>query len=71
MDMGEYKGLPQNQNGIGDPAILVDKLTNTIWVSAVWVHGLANDRVWRSVKTGMTPEDGTGQLMLVTVKMMV
>ena len=65
MDMGEYNGLPQSQNGIGDPAILVDKQTNTVWVSAVWVHGLANDRAWRSVRPGVNPEDGTGQIMLV------
>lgn len=65
MDMGEYNGLPQGQNGIGDPAILVDEKTNRIWVSAVWVHGLANARAWGNVRTGMVPEDGTGQLMLV------
>lgn len=64
MDMGEYNGLPQGQNGIGDPAILVDEKTNTIWTSAVWVHGLANARAWGSVLPGITPEDGTGQLML-------
>lgn len=64
MDMGEYNGLPQGQNGIGDPAILVDEKTNNIWTSAIWVHGLANSRVWGSVRAGMTPEDGTGQLML-------
>lgn len=65
MDMGEYNGLPQSQNGIGDPTILVDEKTNNIWVSAVWVHGLANARAWGSVRPGMTPEDGTGQLILV------
>lgn len=65
MDMGEYNGLPQSQNGIGDPAILVDSETNTIWTSAVWVHGLANARAWGSVRPGMTPEDATGQIMLV------
>lgn len=65
MDMGEYNGLPQGQNGVGDPAILVDERTNTIWTSAVWVHGLANARAWGSVRPGMGPEDGTGQMMLV------
>lgn len=30
MDMGEWGGLPQDQNGIGDPAILVDEGTGTI-----------------------------------------
>src|SRR5690606_11074179 len=28
MDMGEYGGLPEDQNGIGDPAVLVDRNTN-------------------------------------------
>lgn len=65
MDMGEYNGLPQGQNGIGDPAILIDEQTNTIWTAAVWVHGLANARAWGNVRTGMAPEDGTGQMMLV------
>ncbi|MEG1562622.1 MAG: sialidase family protein [Bacteroides sp.] len=65
IDMGEYNGLPQAQNGIGDPAILVDQVTNQIWVSAVWVHGLSNARAWGSVRSGMSPEDGTGQLILV------
>lgn len=65
MDMGEYNGLPQSQNGIGDPAILVDKQTGIVWVSAVWVHGLANARVWGNVQPGKKPEDGTGQIMLV------
>lgn len=65
MDMGEYNGLPQSQNGIGDPAILVDRQTNTVWVSAVWVHGLANARAWGNVQPGNKPEDGTGQIMLV------
>lgn len=65
MDMGEYNGLPQGQNGVGDPAILVDERTNTVWAAAVWVHGLANARAWGSVRPGMTPEDGTGQMMLV------
>lgn len=68
MDMGEYNGLPQSQNGIGDPAVLVDKQTNTIWVSAVWVHGLANARAWQTVRPGMNPEEGTGQIILVNSK---
>ena len=30
MAFGEYDGLPKAQNGVGDPAILVDKKTGTI-----------------------------------------
>lgn len=37
MDMGTFGGKPQNENGIGDPAILIDKKTNTIWVAALWI----------------------------------
>ncbi len=64
MDMGEYGGLPQDQNGIGDPAVLVDKNTNTIWVAALWLHGYPGERAWNASQPGMSPEL-TGQLMLV------
>lgn len=64
MDMGEYGGLPQAQNGVGDPAILVDKTTGTIWVVAAWTHGEGNARSWWNSLQGMTPEE-TAQLMLV------
>lgn len=64
MDMGEWGGLPQNQNGIGDPAILVDKTTNTTWVAAVWAHGHPNKRNWWASKQGMKPEE-TSQFVLV------
>ncbi|SHN31513.1 sialidase-1 [Cyclobacterium lianum] len=64
MDMGEWAGLPQDQNGIGDPAILVDEETGTIWVAALWLHGKPNTAAWNSSGPGMSPEE-TGQLMLV------
>ncbi|HET8736548.1 MAG TPA: sialidase family protein [Pricia sp.] len=64
MDMGEYGGLPENQNGIGDPAVLVDRSTNTIWVAALWLHGYPGERAWNASQPGMSPEE-TGQLMLV------
>jgi sialidase-1 len=64
MDMGEWGGLPNDQNGIGDPAILVDRQTGTIWVAAVWAHGHPGQRNWWASKPGMTPEQ-TSQLMLV------
>jgi sialidase-1 len=57
MDMGQ----PHGQNGIGDPALLVDRTTNTIWVAAIWSHG---NRGWHGSGPGMTPEK-TGQFMLV------
>lgn len=64
MDMGEYGGLPQNQNGIGDPAILVDKESNTIWVAAVWAHAHPNKANWWASSPGMLPNE-TSQLILV------
>lgn len=64
MDMGTYGGLPQDENGIGDPAVLVDKNTGTIWVAALWLHGNKDKRAWWASEQGMTPEE-TGQFMLV------
>lgn len=66
MDMGEWGGKPQNLNGIGDPAVLVDKQTNTIWVAALWLHGGdPEDMAWWISQPCMTPEELTGQFMLV------
>lgn len=64
MDMGEYGGLPEDQNGIGDPAVLVDRSTNTIWVAALWLHGYPGQRAWNASEPGMSPNK-TGQLILV------
>jgi sialidase-1 len=64
MDMGEYGGLSEDQNGIGDPAVLVDKNTNTIWVAALWLHGHPGERAWNASQSGMSPKE-TGQLILV------
>ncbi len=59
MDMGDDPRW--HHDGIGDPAILVDRNTGTIWVAATWSHG---DRSWRGSGPGLAPEE-TGQLMLV------
>jgi sialidase-1 len=65
MDMGEYGGLPQNLNGIGDPSILYDHTTGTLWVAALWMNGSAPDQMlWWASQPGMTPQE-TGQLILV------
>lgn len=64
MDMGEYGDKKQDENGIGDPSVLVDKNTNTIWVAALWQHGGKGKRVWWASKPGLKPEQ-TGQMMLV------
>lgn len=59
MDMGDDPRW--NHDGIGDPAILVDRKTGTIWVAGTWSHG---NRSWNGSGPGLTPNE-TGQLMLV------
>lgn len=63
MDMGDYGNKPQDQNGIGDPSVLVDTQTGEIWVAALWLHGFPKQRAWNASKQGTEPEV-TGQLML-------
>lgn len=60
---GEYDGLPAGQNGVGDPSILVDTKTNTVWVVAAWTHGMGNQRAWWSSHPGMDVNH-TAQLVL-------
>lgn len=62
--LGEYGGLPAAQNGVGDPSILVDTKTNTIWIVAAWTHGMGNQRAWWSSQQGMDVNH-TAQLVLV------
>ncbi len=64
MDMGAWGGLPEDQNGIGDPSVLVDRETGNIWVAAVWAHGHPEERNWWASKPGISPEE-TSQFMLV------
>ena len=46
MDMGEYGGLPQEQNGCSDPGIAVDRNTGEIFCAAVWMHGKPGKHQW-------------------------
>lgn len=64
MAFGEYDGLPSAQNGVGDPSILVDTKTNTIWIVAAWTHGMGNQRAWWSSHQGMDLNN-TAQLVMV------
>ncbi len=65
MDMGEWGGRPRRLNGIGDPAVLYDHTTGTIWVAALWISGSSPDKMlWWDSKPGMSPEE-TGQFVLV------
>jgi sialidase-1 len=64
IDMGEWGGLPEAENGVGDPSILVDRQTGTIWVAALWIHGHAGERAWFASQQGLSPQE-TGQFVLV------
>ena len=59
LDMGDDPA--HEYDGVGDPAVLVDQETGTIWVAATWSHG---DRAWRGSGPGLTPAE-TGQLLLI------
>lgn len=63
LTFGEFDGLPSAQNGVGDPSILVDTKTNTVWVVAAWTHGMGNQRAWWSSHPGMDLNQ-TAQLVL-------
>ena len=63
MTFGEDGGMPKAQNGVGDPAILVDTKTGAIWTIAAWTHGMGNHRAWHNSQDGMTKER-TAQLVL-------
>ncbi len=67
MDMGEHGGKPQDENGVSDPNILVDRETGEIFVSAVWTWGKPGTHQWR----GNGSEPGFGiekstQFMIVS-----
>ncbi len=64
MDMGTWGDKPEDENGIGDPSVLVDRGTGTIWVAAVWAHGTPGKRNWHSSRPGMDPVK-TSQFVLV------
>lgn len=59
LDMGQDPEF--RFDGVGDPCVLVDRETGTIWVGATWSHG---NRSWNGSGPGLSPVE-TGQLMLV------
>lgn len=66
MDLTSYGTLPRSQNGVGDPSILVDPLRGRVWVMALWNHGMGGGRGWWASRNhAMTPEEQTGQVLLV------
>ncbi|MEQ7799823.1 exo-alpha-sialidase [Pedobacter sp. ASV1-7] len=56
MDMGG----PLDNSGAGDPSILFDPVTKTIWVSALWSKG---DKSIKGSGPGLTPDE-TGQFIV-------
>jgi len=65
MDMGEYGNRSRRLNGTGDPCVLYDYKTNTIWAAALWMSGSNYDQaLWWASRPGMKPEE-TGQFLLV------
>jgi sialidase-1 len=60
MDMGNDPKWAYD--GIGDPAVLVDRSNNRIWVAGTWSHG---NRSWNGSGKGLKPTE-TGQFMLVS-----
>lgn len=63
LSFGRQGGLPEAQNGAGDPAILYDPTTHRAWVVAAWCHGMGNRMAWHSSMSGMEPHT-TGQLVM-------
>ena len=69
MDMGEYGGLPQEENGCSDPGLIVDHDTGEIFCFALWMNGKPGKHQW--VEDGSEPgfEIGkTAQFMMVSSK---
>ncbi|WP_373651886.1 alpha/beta hydrolase fold domain-containing protein [Schlesneria sp. DSM 10557] len=66
MDMGEFGGLPQNQNGCSDPGIIVDQQTGQIFCFAVWMNGKPGKHQWNDDGSEPGFEIGkTAQFMMV------
>ena len=53
MDMGQYGGLPQEQNGCSDPGIIVDRQTGEVFCFVSWMHGKPGEHQW--YKNGSEP----------------
>ncbi|MEF9950241.1 MAG: sialidase family protein [Mucinivorans sp.] len=63
IDMRNYGVLPASQNGVGDPAILVDQNTGRVWVIALWNHGIGANTGWFNLRQGLTPEQQAAQVV--------
>jgi sialidase-1 len=69
MDMGEFGGLPQEQNGCSDPGIIVDRQTGEIFCFAVWMNGKPGKHQWSGDGSEPGFEIGkSAQLLMVRSK---
>ena len=64
MDMEEWGGRPEEENGVGDPCILFNHETGTVWVAALWLSGFREQAAWNASGPGSEPSE-TGQFLLV------
>ena len=63
MDMRGYGGLPDAQNGVGDPAIL--STGEDLWIMALWTHGMGGQRAWTGCrKNAMMPGEQAAQVLV-------
>lgn len=63
ISMGARGGLPPDQNGAGDAAILSDDVNGNLWIASIWAHGMGHMASWWSTTPGIKPEE-TAQLVL-------
>lgn len=64
IDMRGANGLPDSQNGVGDPAIAANRKTGEVWCMGLWTHGIGGSRAWTGVQQGISPEDGAAQVVI-------
>lgn len=67
MDRGEWGGLPEDQNGISDPGVIVDPKSGKIFVWAVWMYGKPGKHQWNGDGSEAGYEIGKAAQMLLTV----
>lgn len=64
ISMRGYGSLPNSQNGVGDPAILVDEKSGRVWAIGLWAHGASANTAWFNLKQGIAPEDEAAQIVV-------
>lgn len=65
MDMGQYGGLPQEQNGCSDPGLIVDRQTGDVFCFAVWMNGKPGKHQWSGDGSEPGYDIGTSAQFLV------